>query len=163
MKSTRSYIDLTITAASIASKGEIQFERQTNTHLCDSYKNTAKNKMHYLEISINWLKAPDLHVLAQCYKLCKYELEWRGNRHVLSHELSVTKGRTSKTIVTTYRDTLNQNMAQFNLELCFRVVVLAVFLTVASSERYIISNLLERFIVILNATVSRNGGIYLLV
>ena len=81
----------------------------------------------------------------------------------MSHELSVTKGRTSKTIVTTYRDTLNQNMAQFNLELCFRVVVLAVFLTVASSERYIISNLLERFIVILNATVSRNGGIYLLV
>ena len=64
MKSTRSYIDLTITATSIASKGEIQFERQTNTHLCDSYKNTAKNKMHYLEISINWLKAPDLHVLA---------------------------------------------------------------------------------------------------
>ena len=74
------------------------------------------------------------------------------------HELSVTKGRSSKTIVTAYRDALNQNMAQFNSELYFRVVVLALFLLLASGEHHIISNLLERFIVILNAIFSRNGG-----
>ena len=76
----------------------------------------------------------------------------------MSHELSVTKGRSSKTIVTAYLDALNQNIAQFNSELYFRVVVLALFLLLASGEHHIISNLLERFIVILNAIFSRNGG-----
>ena len=52
-KNSKNPIDLTIKATSIASKCEIQSEGQTNTHLCDNYKNTAKNKMHYLEISIN--------------------------------------------------------------------------------------------------------------
>ena len=42
----------------------------------------------------------------------------------------------------------NRNMALFNLELCSCVVVLAVFLPLASGERHIISNLLGRFIFI---------------
>ena len=42
----------------------------------------------------------------------------------------------------------NWNMAQFNLELCSCVVVLAVFLPLASGEHHMISNLLERFIFI---------------
>ena len=42
----------------------------------------------------------------------------------------------------------NRNMAQFNLELCSCVVVLAVFLPLASGEHHMISNLLERFIFI---------------
>ena len=42
----------------------------------------------------------------------------------------------------------NRNMAQFNLELCSCVVVLVVFLPLASGEHHIISNLLERFIFI---------------
>ena len=44
--------------------------------------------------------------------------------------------------------THNWNMAQFNLELCSCVVVLVVFLPLASGEHHIISNLLERFIFI---------------
>ena len=44
--------------------------------------------------------------------------------------------------------THNWNMAQFNLELCSCVVVLVVFLPLASGEHHMISNLLERFIFI---------------
>ena len=44
--------------------------------------------------------------------------------------------------------THNWNMAHFNLELCSCVVVLAVFLPLASGEHHIISNLLGRFIFI---------------
>ena len=44
-KNSKNPIDLTIKATSIASKCEIQSEGQTNTHLCDNYKNTAKNAL----------------------------------------------------------------------------------------------------------------------
>ena len=44
-KNSKNPIDLTIKATSIASKCEIQSEGQTNTHLCDNYKNTTKNAL----------------------------------------------------------------------------------------------------------------------
>ena len=47
--------------------------------------------------------------------------------------------KTKTSCVTIFCDTLNRNMAQFNLELCFCVVFLAVFLPLASGEHHIIS------------------------
>ena len=62
--------------------------------------------------------------------------------------LHLNSEKTKTSCVTTYLVTLNQKMAQFNLELCFLVAVLAVFLSLASGEHHIISNLLEWFIFI---------------
>ena len=56
--------------------------------------------------------------------------------------LHLNSEKTKTSCVTTYRVTLNRKMAQFNLELCFLVAVLAVFLSLASGEHHIISNLL---------------------
>ena len=56
--------------------------------------------------------------------------------NIFSDELSVTKDRSSKTIVIhAYRDTPNRDMAQFNL--CFRVAFLAVLLPLTSGEHCI--------------------------
>ena len=60
--------------------------------------------------------------------------------------LHLDSEKTRISCVTAYRDTLNRNVAKFNLELSFCVVFLAVFLPLASGEQHIISNLLERFI-----------------
>ena len=72
--------------------------------------------------------------------------------------------KTKTSCVTIFCDTLNRNMAQFNLELCFCVVFLAVFLPLASGEHHIISYHIkstQKVYFYLNTTFSRNGGICL--